>query len=78
MTRTTFRLSVAITWIVSLGIAYLVGWFRGADRAVNVAASAAHSSFHIVLYALIIVAVISAVVALGARSYFDRPSAPRI
>ena len=74
MNSTTFKVWTAITWIVSLGLAYMFGWWRGASRAVGVATSAAGSSLTIVWYVLLAVAVVSAVLAFRARGYLSHRS----
>ena len=74
MTNTTFKVWLGITWIVSLALAYMFGWWRGVSRAVGVATSTAGTSLHIVWYVLLIVALVSAVAAFRARGYISRHS----
>ena len=80
MTQTTFRVSMFITWIVTVGLAYLIGWWRGVSRAVGVATNTAGASLNIIWYVLIAVAIVSAIVAFRARSYLSRggPSSPTV
>lgn len=77
MDNTTFRVWTGITWIVSLGLAYMFGWWRGASKAVGVATSTAETGLHVMWYVIIAVAVVSAVVAFTARGYLSRgPTKP--
>jgi hypothetical protein len=71
MNRAAFQLWIGITWIVTLGIAYMVGWYRGAKSVATIAVSTAQSSFSYILIALAVVAAISAYAAFRARGYFD-------
>lgn len=71
MNNTTFKVWVGITWIISVVLAYMFGWWRGVSRAVGVASSAAGTSLHIVWYLLLAVAVVSAVLAFRARGYLS-------
>lgn len=76
MNHTTFRVWAGITWVVTLGIAYLIGWFKGVGSAAHVATSAVggtlHSGMNFLLIALVVVALCSAVAAWRARKYFTR------
>jgi hypothetical protein len=65
-------LFVTIGWIVSLAIAYFVGWTVGVKNTVSVGASAAHSGFSIIVGLVVIVALVVAVAAFRARGYLDQ------
>lgn len=65
------RVWLGILWIVTIGIAYIVGWYKGARSVATLAVSTAESSMHYVLIALIIVAVISAFATIKARGYLE-------
>jgi Kef-type K+ transport system membrane component KefB len=67
--RTTVYL--ALSWILSLGIAYVVGWWVGVKNVAHVATNAASSSIWIVLGVLAVVAVLTAVVGFRMRGYLD-------
>ncbi len=78
MNRSAFNLWLGITWIVTLGIAYFIGWFRGARSVATVAVQTAQSSFSWILVALVVVAGISAYAAFRARGYFDSSKRPMV
>jgi hypothetical protein len=76
MNRTSFRVWLSICWILTVGIAYMTGWYKGARTATTFAVDAAHSSFTFILAAMVIVALVAAVAAFKARGYFTtRPTA---
>lgn len=62
---------LALSWILSLAIAYLVGWWVGVKNVAHVATNAASSSLWVVLGALAVIAVLTAVVGFRMRGYFD-------
>lgn len=69
MNHATFRVWTAITWVVTLGIAYIVGWYKGIASVAHVAMRTGHAGIDIVLIALVVVAIASAAAALRATSH---------
>ena len=64
------RVWLAVGWVVSLGCAYAVGWFRGLRSAASVAVGTAHVMTSTIEY--LFMALIAAI-AIGGALYFLRP-----
>jgi hypothetical protein len=65
-------LYLGITWILTVAIAYAVGWWSGVSSVTRVAAGTARTGFPLIVGVLLIVALVSGVAAFRARGYFLR------
>jgi hypothetical protein len=74
MNRTKVNIYLGITWIVTLAIAYMTGWWKGVKSVTAVATQTAESSFPFILVALALVALVSGYLALKARGYLSSRS----
>lgn len=61
---------VASAWLISVGIAYGVGWWAGVKSVAHAAVSAASTGFSLIPALILFVAVGSAIAAFQARGYF--------
>jgi hypothetical protein len=66
------KMYFALTWLLSVGVAYAFGWWKGVKSVTQVAAGAASSGFSLILIVLAIVAVVSSVLAFRLKSYLGR------
>ncbi len=74
MKSNKFTLYAVVTWLLSIGIAYFIGWWNGLKSVANVAASAVDSGMWLVVGVLAIVAVATAIAAFRVRGYLDSKS----
>jgi hypothetical protein len=71
MKTNRLTLYLTISWILTVGVAYLIGWWVGVKSVTHAATSAAHGGFWLVIALLALVAIGTAVAAYRMRGYFD-------
>jgi membrane protein DedA with SNARE-associated domain len=76
MKSNRFTLYAVISWVLSIGVAYFIGWWRGVKSVANVAAGAASTGLWLVVGVLAIVAVATAIAAFRVRGYIDSKQNP--
>jgi len=71
MANNKLRIYLGVTWLLTLGLAYAMGWWSGITRATSMATGAVQSGFPVMIGVLAIVALISGIAAFRARGYFN-------
>jgi hypothetical protein len=62
----------AVAFVLSVAVAYVIGWWSGVSSVTRVATGAARHGIPVVVYALIVVALVAGVAAYRARGYLSR------